>query len=207
MAFDGRIYRTPGLTPILSHYPDTGYTSRAWSNALRTAYYVNRFASRVVMAQTYGRNRLTLEGFVDNGLLYGAGYHPIAEGDFYVHDEVTHIGVHIVFAANSTADSTIKHRVTISDGVSSDVIGNIETSYLSDRRVELPEGTRTQHAGGVLRDLELQQPLFARTSMAVSSLTKDRDWRVLIEVQSAEAGNEYLYWPVFSMAFWELKET
>lgn len=207
MAFDGRIYRTPGLTPILSHYPDAAYTARAWSNALRTAYYVNRFASRVVMAQTYGRNRLTPEGFVDNGLLYGAGYHPIAEGDFYAHNEISHISAHIVFAANSTQNATVKHRVTISDGVSTDVVGNVSTSYRANRRVELPEGTRAQHAEGVLRDLELQQPLFARTSIAVSSLTTDRDWRVLIEVQSAEAGNEYLYWPVFSLAFWELQET
>lgn len=207
MAFDGRIYRTPGLTPILSHYPDAAYTSRAWSNALRSAYYINRFASRVVMAQSYGRNQFETSSMYDQALLYGTGYHPISEGDFYAHDEVTHIAAHIVFAANASANATIKHRVTISDGVSSDVTGNIQTLYSSDRAVDLPESVRRTEARRVLADLEMEQPLFARGSFDVSSLTTDRDWRVLIEVQSGETGNEYLYWPVFSMAFWEVKET
>jgi len=206
MAFDGRIYRTPGLTPILSHYPDAAYTARAWSNALRTAYYVNRFSSQVVMSQTYGRNQLELSSMYDNALLFGTGYHPIAEGDFYAHDEVTHIGVHVVFCANSSENSRVKHRVTISDGVSADVTGNIETFYSAERAVELPETVRQHDAAGVLADLEMQQPLLARASFGVSSLTTDRDWRVLIEVQSGETGNEYLYWPVFSLAFWEVKE-
>lgn len=216
MAFDGRTYRTPGLTPILSHYPDSAYTARAWSNALRSAYYVNRFASRVVMAQTYGRNQLDFTSMYEDAVLFGTGYHPISEGDFYAHDEVTHISVHVVFIANALEDARVKHRVTISDGVSADVSEDIQTTYHVEEQHELPETLHglawNQIASGRFSvgefvESERASTLFARTSVDVSSLTADRDWRVLVEVQSGEAGNEYLYWPVFSLAFWEVRET
>ncbi len=186
---------------MLSHHTDAAYTARAWSNALRTAYYVARSSPRIVLCQPFGFQQISAATAYADNFIFAADYVPAAEGEHYAHDEVNFVGCHFTYAAVSPRTvGQVHHRVTVDDGTTT--AQATATTFVSPGRAATGYNPGIP---GAQSEAERRNPLFERIFVDVSSLTADQTWHVLYEVYGTDGANELFVWPLSCVAYWETR--